>query len=302
VVGDSWLAPLFLADLDPALRGVFATVSDEELEGVLANAFDAGCRAWPTISVDSSSYVRHLAAVVAYDGGPPQQALASLHAPDLYLAYACAYGHPQAVAIVDHDIIGQLDSALLSMGLDASSADEVKQRMRELLFVGVEGIPGITSYRGQGRLRSWLRAIALRQAMRWFRDQRGTKIGDDALHAIPAISEDPQLGPWKHEYAAAFRAAFEASIAALDRRDRNLLRQHHIDGLSVDALAKLHRVHRATAARWVAAAREALLAGVRERVVEQLGISGTELESAFRLARSQLDLSVHRLLGKHSAR
>jgi RNA polymerase sigma-70 factor (ECF subfamily) len=117
---------------------------------------------------------------------------------------------------------------------------------------------------------------------------------DDALATL-AIADDAQLTPWKQQYAAAFRTAFAQTIASLDDQQRTLLRQHHLDRLTVDDLARLHQVHRATAARWVAAAREKLLAGIRKHMMNELAISGGELDSALRLARSQLDVSIHRL-------
>jgi RNA polymerase sigma-70 factor, ECF subfamily len=86
-------------------------------------------------------------------------------------------------------------------------------------------------------------------------------------------------------------------VKGLSDHDRVLLRQHHLDQLTIDELASLHKVHRATAARWIANARASLLSRVRERMIERLSISGGELDSALRLARSQLEVSIHRLLG-----
>src|SRR5262245_23010224 len=282
-VVDHWLSPLFLGDLAPELHARFAAL---DLETVLTNAFEAGRLAWPNVELDAARFVRHLAAALDETDAAIEKALTSLHTTDLYLACACAYGDSSAVATLERDFIAKLETPLRSTGLDAHGADDVKQRVREFLLVGAHGVPGIANYRGRGHLRSWLRAVALRQAMLQFRGRRAIPIGDDALQAMPAIADDPELAPWKEQYAAAFRVAFEGAVTALDERQRNLLRQHHIDRLSIDALASLHRVHRATAARWVAAARAALLAGVRERVLEQLSISGSELDSALRMVRS----------------
>src|SRR5687768_18197925 len=64
----------------------------------------------------------------------------------------------------------------------------------------------------------------------FFNDTATTEIYTLSLHdALPIFADDPQLAPWKEQYAAAFRAAFEHAIAALDERQRTLLRQHHID-------------------------------------------------------------------------
>jgi len=298
-VTDAWLSPLFLSDIEPRLHAAFEA---SDLETFLANAYAAGCAAWPRIEVDPARYVRHLAAVLDETDPEIVQTLRSLQVGDLYLACACVYGNSTAISTLERDFIANLEAPLRSTGLDAHGADEVKQRVREFVLVGAHGIPGVANYRGRGQLRSWLRAVALRQAMGEFRGRRPASGGDEVLQAIPAIAENAELAPWKEQYADAFRIAFEQAIAALDERQRNLLRQHHIDRLSIDALATLYRIHRATAARWVAAARSALVAGVRERVVQQLAISGSDLDSALRLVRSQLDVSIHRLLGANAHR
>ncbi len=287
---ERWLSPLFLGDLEPGARARFEAIAEPELEGLLLAAFEGGRSSWPGIAVDVERYVRHLASVL-----DEETTMQSLHTSDLYLACACVDGDAAALATLERDFIGTLAPALRSTGLDAAATDDVTQKVREMVLVGSEGVPGIANYRGRGQLRSWLRAVALRNAMMEFRGRREAPLGDDALAAMPAVADDAQLAPWKAQYAAAFRTAFAETIATLDERQRTLLRQHHLDRLSVDALASLHKVHRATAARWVASAREALLAGIRERMVKLLAISGSELDSALRMARSQLDVSIHRL-------
>src|SRR5438128_2172894 len=82
--------------------------------------------------------------------------------------------------------------------------------------------------------------------------------------------EDPELGRLKEHYAADFRLAVRGGIAALGRRERTLLRQHFIDGVSLDQLAVLHRVHRATIARWIAQARRTLLELIRASLSQRL--------------------------------
>jgi RNA polymerase sigma-70 factor (ECF subfamily) len=283
-----WLSSLLLGELEPARRAELEVLPD--LESRLAAMIQAGRQAFPELVLDDASFVRHLAAIVDETGG----ALEALHAADLYLACACAHGDASAVAILERDHISTLDAPLRATGLPAHAVDDVRQRVRELLLVGSDDVPAIASYRGKGQLRSWLRAVAVRQAMMYFRGQRETPVDDTALEGAAL---DDQLAPWKQQYAAAFREAFAQAVAALSEHDRLLLRQHHLDQLSVDELATLHKVHRATAARWVAAARASLLARVRERMTQKLAISGGELDSALRLARSQLDVSIYRLLG-----
>jgi RNA polymerase sigma-70 factor (ECF subfamily) len=82
-------------------------------------------------------------------------------------------------------------------------------------------------------------------------------------------------------------------MAALTARQRTLLRLAYVDGLTVDAIGRMYAVHRATAARWLAAAREALFEEARVRVQAAVGAGMT---SVIRLVHSQVQLSLSRLL------
>jgi RNA polymerase sigma-70 factor, ECF subfamily len=294
---ESWLSSLLLRELQPEHREPLEALPD--LEDRLAAMFDAGRAAFPDVRLDAPTYLRHLAVILDTPDRPVT--LDALQAADLYLACACAHGEPNAVAIFERDFITTLDAPLRATGLDAHAVDDVRQRVREqLLVVSDEHVPGIASYRGRGQLRSWLRAVAVRQAMMHFRGRRETPVDDSTFADLAEVKADAQLAPWKHTYAAAFREAFAKAIADLSEHDRTLLRQHHLDQLTIDELATLYKTSRASAARWVAQARASLLERVRMRMIQKLAISGDELDSALRMARSQLDVSIHRLLGgKH---
>lgn len=114
-----------------------------------------------------------------------------------------------------------------------------------------------------------------------------SRIGEHAAHGY-----DPELALLRRRYARELELAFDKSFAALAMEQRLLLQQHHIDGLSIDRLAKLYGIHRATAARRVAAVREALLASVRATLVSQLGIGEETFESIVRLVQSEMDINL----------
>jgi RNA polymerase sigma-70 factor (ECF subfamily) len=114
--------------------------------------------------------------------------------------------------------------------------------------------------------------------------------------ALKSAGDDPELTYLKAVYRTAFREAFAAAIGSLEARDKSLLRQHLVDGLTIDELAPIYGVHRATAARWVASARELLLQRVRREFAERARVSDRELRSVLRLVESRLDLTLQRLL------
>jgi RNA polymerase sigma-70 factor (ECF subfamily) len=128
----------------------------------------------------------------------------------------------------------------------------------------------------------------------------GNEESDAALLEAADLGADPELACVRHMYKEDFAAAFREAMAALSSRERNVLRMSHLDGLSIDQIGAVYRVHRATAARWIARAQETLLLETRQRLVDKLRISETEFESLMVLVRSHLDLSLHRFLGPGS--
>ncbi|HET9988029.1 MAG TPA: hypothetical protein VFQ65_05910 [Kofleriaceae bacterium] len=55
-------------------------------------------------------------------------------------------------------------------------------------------------------------------------------------------------------------------------------------------------MHRATAARWVAAARDLLAEGIRAEIAGRLAIDPREVDSLIELVRSRIDISLERIL------
>jgi RNA polymerase sigma-70 factor (ECF subfamily) len=97
------------------------------------------------------------------------------------------------------------------------------------------------------------------------------------------------------------KRAFHLAVAELEPRERNLLRMHLLDGLSIDQIGVFYRIHRATAFRWVAKARERVWDETRNRLREKLRLSPSEYDSILHQVRSQLDLSIERVLGSDAA-
>lgn len=115
-----------------------------------------------------------------------------------------------------------------------------------------------------------------------------------AAHDVEGIAMRAELVP-------IFKSAFASAFDAPEPRERTLLRWSVLDGLSLDELARLLRVHRATAARRVAVVRERLSALTREHIQVRAGLSVGEYESTFRLVESQLEISVSRIFAERGA-
>jgi RNA polymerase sigma-70 factor (ECF subfamily) len=94
----------------------------------------------------------------------------------------------------------------------------------------------------------------------------------------------------------AFQAALQDALTTLTPREKTLLRLHFLDGMNIDALGVVFRVHRATVARWLVAIRTQVLDRVRQTLSLDLGASPSEAISLVRLLRSEVQLSIRRIL------
>jgi RNA polymerase sigma-70 factor (ECF subfamily) len=262
---------------------------------VLAALLGHGAAAYP--AVGEAAGVRDFVAARADAALAAADQVA--RAADLYLAAACAEGDAAAIAQLSAMLPAIVRPALARLGLPPGDDDEIVQRVRVALVVpGGTGAPGIAGYSGRGDLRAYIRAVAVRLALKRLEREDGPASDDDSavLELLPAAADSPELRVLKDRCRADVRTAFGAALATLSARERTLLRQHYVDGLSIDRLAPLHSVHRATCARWIEAARGNILLAVRGYLKDTLGLAAVELDSMIELVRSQLDLSLTRQL------
>jgi RNA polymerase sigma-70 factor, ECF subfamily len=252
--------------------------------------------AWPEVTVDHEAFLAHLRS--AFGVEPTVELLAEVHLGDLYLAFACSHGDGAALAALER-ILGEARGALAHAGVSAPDAADALQQVRcELVTAADGGQPGILAYSGRGRLGAWLRVIAVRTALKADRRaERVVAVEEDLLEGL-GPGRDPELDAMRALYQGELKTAFAAALAELTPRGRNLLRHAIIDHLTVDDLAALYRVHRATSARWLADARAEVIERTRDHMMRKLGVGRTELLSIFRLVQSECDASVCRLLGE----
>ena len=215
--------------------------------------------------------------------------------PKISRSRRVARGDAAAIAAFDRSYVRVIERAVAAAGATPAETVELVQIVRVRLLVKKPGAaqPAIASFSGRSSLASWIKVIATREAARLLeRDRREPQADEEQLARELGAGDTPELAHLKQKYREDFRAAFADAVAALPHRDRLLLRQSVLDGLGIDALAAQHGVHRATAARWVAAAREAVVTGTRAAFRARIRVAPDELESVLRLIHSQLDLSL----------
>jgi RNA polymerase sigma-70 factor, ECF subfamily len=278
-----------MAQLEVSRQAGISTIAN--LAQILDDQYASARAAWPTVHVSRERYVEQLARRINVRATEPaDRVLATMPPADLYLAIACGDNDSIALAAFRDAFIPSLEQALTKLGLATATIDETVQRLLVMLFVDGQ----IHGYGGKGTLRSWVRSIGVRTGRRLAGVEHDIGSEED-LADLPAAVADPELELLRTRYGDQVRHAFAAAFAQLTERERNVLRQHHIDGLTIDQLAGLYQVNRATTARWVAGARLAIVAKTRNLLVERYGIAATEVDSIIRLVRSQLAVSVRDL-------
>ncbi|MCA9710144.1 MAG: hypothetical protein KDK70_30170, partial [Myxococcales bacterium] len=120
----------------------------------------------------------------------------------------------------------------------------------------------------------------------------------EQLLAIEASATGPELLALKHQYRERFAEAFAAALGELGPAQRNLLRLHYLHGLSIDELGALLKVHRSSAARRIAKARQELLSDTRRRLAMGPAMGRQDFEELMGLIASRLDLSIERFLAE----
>ncbi|MCA3015450.1 MAG: hypothetical protein INH41_23930 [Myxococcaceae bacterium] len=209
----------------------------------------------------------------------------------LVVATACVDGDPEALAWLDGSL---LRNAVRSVSRSIPDADllEVGQLLRSRLLVGTgEAPPKLALYSGRGSLPAFLRIVAANVALN-ARDPRGPAVtGTDEL-AFIADEVGLEATVSALDQQQQFKACFREAIARLTVRERTLLRLNLLDGRSIDELAPMYGAHRATVARWLAAAREALAASVKAMLGERLRLEPPEVERLLTSVQSRFELSL----------
>jgi RNA polymerase sigma-70 factor (ECF subfamily) len=128
------------------------------------------------------------------------------------------------------------------------------------------------------------------------RAARGARSAIELVAVLPEPKGDPELALLKREHVTHFKASFAEAVGVLDSADRLLLKQHLVERLTIDQLGALYHLHRASAARRIAKARDALLVATRIALARRLGLPPERLASVLELVASRLEASIERLL------
>jgi RNA polymerase sigma-70 factor, ECF subfamily len=255
------------------------------------------CKArWPGVHLDDEGAVAFLAQRVALLA-PEKQHPHGLHGEDLWLCCACLNGDATAARRLREELKPTVKGALARYA-DPHFSDEVFQSLMVRMLVADEGqLPHLAKYKGTGKLGSWIRIAALREASNLLRrTKREVPSEVDTLVERVVSVADPNLNRLKDRYRALFKKAFQQAFSSLSVRQRNVLRHQYLEGLNLEGIAALYGAARSTAAYWRSGAKEDLFKQTRRFFKENLGADNAEFDGIMQLIESQLEVSMSRIL------
>jgi len=176
------------------------------------------------------------------------------------------------------------------------SADDARQLVLARLLVGEAGATSrLAAFRGEGSLAGFVRVVAARVLVNAL-EKKTEDVLAESMVELAASSGSPEDALRDAEGRTRVKRAFEDAVAELDERDRALLRYTLIDGASIDAIGSLYGVHRATAARWLEAAKESLGRAMRRALDRSGTVPRDRADAIHSSVVSRVDLSLARVL------
>lgn len=252
----------------------------------IAQVLAAARERWPRVHVEPE----HFAAFASERSAE----LTDLRA-DLVLACACLAGQPEAIAVLDAELLAPVAARIAREGAGMDAAEEVRGRLRASLLVCEPGRrPKLATYTGRGELRGWLEVVATRESYKVLR--KLPPRGDDDILASLPDDDDLEMRHIKTQHREQLGRAFADALAGLPRKDRLLLRQRYLDRLTFEEVAALHAAHRITVMRWFARIEKKLLLEIRRLLMTRLCLGASEVAHLVDDARSRFDLSLHGIL------
>lgn len=282
------LASVFLAQVGPDKFGTFASLS--RLNASLLRLLDESIAAWPDVLMDPDIFISFLAHTLPLSAAPH---LHELKAGDLWLACAYGAGADAAIQIVETTIFPPIEKALARLNLPGPTIKDILQDLRHRLIEMQNPAQARQGYSGRGDLSAWLYVCAVRDANKHkIQSSKQQDLEDAGASLLPSQDEDPEMSYLQQTYKKELQDAFKEALASLTSRERNLLRYHFLEGMSIDRIGALYGVHRATAARWIQGARENLCERTRTNMCKRISLSEEGFERILGLIESQIAINL----------
>jgi len=223
---------------------------------------------------------------------------AKLRLDDLLLAEGCAKGDARALAELERTVIPKVRQAIARIDGSAAFVDEALQAVRERLFTRVDGVePRVRQYTGEGPLTNWARVAATRIALNVKRAHAPAGEEKSAGLEEPLPAASPELAVMRAHLAGKLETALRDALATLTPGDRNLLRLHFVDGLSLEQLGTMMGAHKSTISRRLQKLQAELVEQSRAALKQRFGIASRELSSVMKVFSQRVQVSMRGALG-----
>jgi RNA polymerase sigma-70 factor (ECF subfamily) len=247
-------------------------------------AYDRGRVVWPKVALTFAQFCRH--------ASRPEIAAEGLaeRPEDLYLAFACLEGDPEALGHFEARCLAGVAPLLRRSRLDRLEIDEIVQNVRVLLLLDADA--KLKRYSGRGALTAWGRVAAGRLALDFLKQRRNEVPSGSAVERVPEPGDTPELALLRGKDGQLLGEALSAALQGLSERDKTVLRLSYLDGLDIDEIGRVFRVHRATVARWLIVIRAHLAKQVGTRFKLEHNMSPSQLRSFVEVLRPDIALSL----------
>jgi RNA polymerase sigma-70 factor, ECF subfamily len=268
-------------------------LSPVEVEALRSSIAEARRELGSGIAISDESAASTLGLAVATSGLPVAEALKQLRTTELLLVRACLESDKAALKRLVDEHLSRTGEWVQRIDRRADFIEDVRQEAFHRLVADGAQRAQLWGFSGRGALGAFVRVFVTRLALR----MRRTGEAREFRQEPPDLGVDPELALLRSRYAREFGEAFKATLARLPVDDRNILRMHYIDGLTLEQVAVAYAVSRATAARALARARAHVVSETEARLAERLG-KNVNAASLFALVESQLGASVMLYLRK----
>jgi len=285
------LKDMFLASLPSEAARCLKSAG--ELGPLLSSILRKASTAWPDIDYSEEKFMQFLGERMSE---PVQENLHGLWAEDMYLVAAVLAGNQRAFSIFYHRARQEAERVFAQMGIRPTLREDALQEVFASLLANPQGSK-LRTYEGRGSLWAWFRILTARRTLKLLRrTRRETALDPSVVYRVVHLSTTPETRYLRAFSHVAFKEAFAKAFARLEPKERNLLRYYVSDSLSIDQIAPIYRVHRATVARWLARIRAKLLKETKCVLRERLDVDEDEFQSIITMIHSRLDASLSALL------
>jgi RNA polymerase sigma-70 factor (ECF subfamily) len=266
------------------------TVGDT-IDGPAVQRAAAAARArWPEITLRDEDFARHLR-------GAGIPLITGERGEELFLAAACAAREPAALRALEQEYLSSMKAYVAGrFQVTDAFVDELRQAVR--LRLVVEQPPRIASFNGSGTLRAFIRVVSVRLALDLIeaRGRQPVPMEPETIARRYASAPAVESQLTRMEHGPRFQSAVEEAVMGLSAREKAVLRFHFVEGLNIEAIGRIYRVHRATVARWLVDIRGRIFHAVEQRMAIEVEMSPSEFRSLVGLMREELRLSFSRVL------